>query len=99
MNLGTPDAPRPREVRRYLAEFLSDPRVIELPRLRLCANRLGLKFRAAIAFSTASRLSSATRALPFRIRDTVLTETPAIFATSVTVVTPVAGVLFRAFIV
>ncbi|HRD72471.1 MAG TPA: ferrochelatase [Aquimonas sp.] len=33
VNLGTPDAPRPREVRRYLAEFLSDPRVIELPRL------------------------------------------------------------------
>ena len=26
-----PDAPRPREVRRYLREFLSDPRVIDLP--------------------------------------------------------------------
>lgn len=32
-NLGTPDAPTPEAVRRYLAEFLSDPRVIELPRL------------------------------------------------------------------
>ena len=32
-NLGTPDAPTPRAVRRYLAEFLSDPRVVELPRL------------------------------------------------------------------
>ncbi len=32
-NLGTPDAPTPRAVRRYLAEFLSDPRVIETPRL------------------------------------------------------------------
>jgi len=31
VNLGTPDAPRPREVRRYLAEFLADPRVIDLP--------------------------------------------------------------------
>ena len=31
-NLGTPDAPQTREVRRYLAEFLSDPRIIELPR-------------------------------------------------------------------
>lgn len=31
VNLGTPDAPRPREVRRYLREFLSDPRVIDLP--------------------------------------------------------------------
>jgi len=33
VNLGTPDAPRPREVRRYLREFLSDPRVIDLPPL------------------------------------------------------------------
>jgi ferrochelatase len=32
VNLGTPDAPTPKAVRRYLAEFLSDPRVIELPR-------------------------------------------------------------------
>lgn len=32
-NVGTPDAPYPREVRRYLAEFLSDPRIIELPRV------------------------------------------------------------------
>ena len=30
-NLGTPDAPTIPAVRRYLAEFLSDPRVIELP--------------------------------------------------------------------
>jgi len=33
INLGTPDAPEVRAVRRYLAEFLSDPRVIEIPRL------------------------------------------------------------------
>jgi ferrochelatase len=32
VNLGTPDAPTPAAVRRYLAEFLSDRRVIELPR-------------------------------------------------------------------
>ncbi len=32
-NLGTPDAPTTKEVRRYLAEFLSDPRVVELPRI------------------------------------------------------------------
>ena len=31
-NLGTPDAPTPSAVRRYLAEFLADPRVIEAPR-------------------------------------------------------------------
>lgn len=33
INLGTPDAPETAAVRRYLAEFLSDPRVIEIPRL------------------------------------------------------------------
>jgi len=32
-NLGTPDAPTPAAVRRYLAEFLSDPRVVEIPRV------------------------------------------------------------------
>jgi len=32
VNLGTPDAPTPSAVRRYLREFLSDPRVVELPR-------------------------------------------------------------------
>ncbi len=31
-NLGTPDAPTPSALRRYLREFLSDPRVIEYPR-------------------------------------------------------------------
>ena len=31
INLGTPDAPEAQAVRRYLAEFLSDPRVIEIP--------------------------------------------------------------------
>ena len=31
-NLGTPDAPDTAAVRRYLAEFLSDPRVVEIPR-------------------------------------------------------------------
>ncbi|MDG4555138.1 MAG: ferrochelatase [Candidatus Competibacter sp.] len=31
-NLGTPDAPTPAALRRYLAEFLWDPRVVELPR-------------------------------------------------------------------
>jgi ferrochelatase len=33
VNLGTPDAPEARAVRRYLAEFLSDPRVIEIPKV------------------------------------------------------------------
>ena len=33
-NLGTPDSPEPGAVRRYLAEFLSDPRVVEGKGLR-----------------------------------------------------------------
>lgn len=33
VNLGTPDAPTPKAVKRYLAEFLSDPRVIEIPQI------------------------------------------------------------------
>ena len=32
-NLGTPDAPTTEAVRRFLAEFLSDPRVVRLPRV------------------------------------------------------------------
>ncbi len=31
VNLGTPESPRRTDVRRYLREFLSDPRVIDLP--------------------------------------------------------------------
>jgi ferrochelatase len=33
VNLGTPDAPTRRAVRKYLKQFLSDPRVVEIPRL------------------------------------------------------------------
>src|SRR5204862_638553 len=32
VNLGTPAAPTPAAVRDFLAEFLADPRVVELPR-------------------------------------------------------------------
>ncbi len=32
VNLGTPDAPDAPAVKRYLAQFLSDPRVVDLPR-------------------------------------------------------------------
>jgi len=33
VNLGTPDAPTAGAVRRYLREFLSDPRVVQIPRI------------------------------------------------------------------
>ena len=33
VNLGTPAAPTAAALRRYLAQFLADPRVVEIPRL------------------------------------------------------------------
>lgn len=47
VNLGTPDAPTPAAVRRYLREFLSDRRVVEVPRLLwwLVLNLFILTFR------------------------------------------------------
>lgn len=33
VNLGTPDAPSPKALRVYLRQFLSDPRIIELPKI------------------------------------------------------------------
>ena len=32
-NLGTPEAPTAKALRPYLKQFLSDPRVVEVPRL------------------------------------------------------------------
>ena len=48
-NLGTPDEPTPKAVRRYLAEFLSDHRVVEIPRLlwMLILHGIILRFRPA----------------------------------------------------
>src|SRR5438045_303959 len=34
VQLGTPDSPTPKALRRYLRQFLNDPRVIEQPRLK-----------------------------------------------------------------
>lgn len=49
VNLGTPDAPRTPEVRRYLREFLSDSRVLDIPALGRWAllNLIILPFRPA----------------------------------------------------
>ena len=48
-NLGTPDTPSTPDVRRYLKEFLSDHRVVEIPRLLwwLILNGVILPFRPA----------------------------------------------------
>ena len=47
-NLGTPEAPTPAAVRVYLKQFLSDPRVVEIPRLIwwLILNGIILPFRS-----------------------------------------------------
>ncbi len=49
VNLGTPEAPTPRAVRRFLKQFLSDPRVIEYPRWLwwLILNGIILRIRPA----------------------------------------------------
>jgi ferrochelatase len=73
VNLGTPAAPTPSAVRRYLAEFLSDPRVVQLPRwlwqpllrlviLPLRAPRVAKKY-AAIWLPGGSPLAVHTQAL------------------------------------
>ena len=69
------------------------PTVIVVPVFRLRANRLGRKSSLRIAASTALRLSEVTRAVPLRMRDTVLGETPAWRATISSVTTPPAAVL------
>jgi protoporphyrin/coproporphyrin ferrochelatase len=47
VNLGTPDSPTAPAIRRYLRQFLSDPRVVEFPRLpwKLILNAFILPFR------------------------------------------------------
>ncbi|HIA06259.1 MAG TPA: ferrochelatase [Flavobacteriales bacterium] len=48
INLGTPDSPATKDVRRYLTEFLNDPFVIDLPWLKrlLLVNLIIIPFRA-----------------------------------------------------
>lgn len=48
IQLGTPDSPKTNDVRRYLSEFLNDPRVIDLPWLgrKLLVNGIIVPFRA-----------------------------------------------------
>lgn len=48
INLGTPDSPSVKEVRKYLFEFLNDPRVIDIPALArfILVNLIIVPFRA-----------------------------------------------------
>jgi ferrochelatase len=56
-NLGTPDAPTASAVRRYLAEFLGDHRVVEIPRLIWMAILHGIILRVRPAKSAAKYAS------------------------------------------
>ena len=56
-NLGTPEAPTPAAVRRYLGQFLSDPRVVELPRLLWLPILHGIILRTRPAKSAAKYAS------------------------------------------
>lgn len=53
VNLGTPDAPTAPALRRYLAEFLSDPRVVEIPKLAWWPILHGIVLRVRPAKSAA----------------------------------------------
>jgi len=57
VNLGTPDAPTAPALRRYLAEFLSDPRVVEIPRLAWWPILHGIILRTRPARSAAKYAS------------------------------------------
>lgn len=78
VNLGTPDAPTPAAVRRYLREFLMDRRVVELPRVLwwLILNLFVLTFRprrvaklyASIWTEQGSPLRAHTEALAAKVQ-------------------------------
>jgi len=86
INLGTPDAPTPRALRRYLGEFLADPRVIELPaplrRLLLHGIILRVRPRASarayrsIWTDRGSPLLVHSRALEQAVRDALAVRMP-----------------------
>jgi ferrochelatase len=57
VNLGTPDAPTAPALRRYLAEFLSDPRVVEIPRVLWLPLLYGVILRVRPARSAAKYAS------------------------------------------
>ena len=72
VNLGTPEAPETAPVRKYLAQFLSDPRIIEVPKwlwmiilhgviLRIRPSRSAKAYREVWSEETGSPLLSISK--------------------------------------
>jgi len=88
VQLGTPDAPEPAPVRRYLAQFLSDPRVVEIPRplWMLILHGIILRFRpgasarkyAAVWTQAGSPLAVHTQAQSAALGATLLEHAPGV---------------------
>lgn len=84
VNLGTPDAPDKASVRRYLAEFLADPRIVEQPRWLwwLVLNGIILRTRPArsarayakVWTAEGSPLQVETTALAARLQSSIACE-------------------------
>src|SRR6266851_6930724 len=66
IQLGTPDAPTTPALRRYLRQFLGDPRVIEVPRWkwRLILNLFILPFRPKQSAAKYQRIWDAVTGSP-----------------------------------
>ncbi len=86
VNLGTPAAPTPRAVRRYLAQFLSDRRIVELPRwlwwpvlhgviLRL-RPRQSAALYAKVWTAEGSPLATGTAALAAGLQESIRAQRP-----------------------
>jgi len=86
VNLGTPAAPTKKAVRRYLAQFLSDPRIVEFPRWlwRLILHGVILRVRPArsaalyakIWTAQGSPLLTGTTALAEGVQNALKAERP-----------------------
>ena len=66
IQLGTPDAPTPQALRPYLKQFLSDPRIIEVPawKWRIILNLFILPRRPAQSAAKYRRIWDATTGSP-----------------------------------
>jgi protoporphyrin/coproporphyrin ferrochelatase len=86
VNLGTPESPTPAAVRRYLAEFLSDPRVVEIPRLiwKVILHGIILRVRprksahayASVWTDQGSPLRAVSQALTQKVREALAQRAP-----------------------